>query len=1076
MPPPSQPAPCPGLIGWLLGHVRMLVLLAMAGLGITGGLVYFGVLGIDQLDAEIRARVLAKFRAHYPQLTIEIDSAHLLKGRGIQVRGVTIRDPHAPPRAAEMVYIDEVLAECNTNLQELLTHEPHITAFTVRRPKLSVTRREDGLWNAQAMLPLPKSNKPSVPITIEDARVEICDPACNAGRPLVLKNLDLVIAPDHSPEALTVLPEAVGRTPLRITGKLACEHFRSLSIDGWLDPVGGKWAFSGDVANMQVSPALESSLPIDIPTRVLSLHDLHGKLSLNYEITNQGLAQADALAPLPFRFAIAGALEEGRLEDPKLPHPLTELSAKFFCGDHGARLESVTARCGAAKLSMSIERAGWSNDAPLRLAGRVTQLALDTSLADVLDDQQREAWDRFLPSGAINADFNLAFDGRAWHKEITAELLNVSVAFDKFPYRVTNAVGSVKLKDHELTCDATALGGNRQVTCQAHIFNPGPDFTGWVDLQGAGLVSIDERLLLAIEEKTQKIVRALDPRGEISFHFRLDRPDARFPPEPNLVVGLHDCKIQYAKFPYPLDGVRGLIRWDHGNWTFEQLSGVNDGAAITAAGSLVRDDAGALRLHFEFNVADLPLEDDLKRALPEKMQTLWSNFKPSGSLDHVQAIVDYHCEQKQLSLEIVGSKYVQPKLADTRGITIEAASLPYRLDQVTGAFRYHNGDLTLSGIKAQHGKAKLALDAFCQLPPDGGWSVELKRLLIDRLEVDRELLTALPTTVSDLLSKSELAGPLHISGNATVLSQGQTAQPTSATWDLSLDLENGSLTAGMPLTHIHGGVRLVGGADERGFACNGELEVDSVMVSGVQLTQVIGPLSVDGSRMLFGAWAQQANPQQLPRQITAKVFNGSVAGDAQVLFDTEQNFEVQAALTGADLASIAADKAPQRKELSGKAEGFVRLLGTRQGRHTWNGGGAIRLRDADIYEVPVMVSLLKLLSIRPPDKTAFTTADLDYRIQGEHIYLDRLDFHGDAITLKGTGEMDWQRHINLQFYTMVGRDEVQVPILRPLLGEASRQLMLIQVGGTLDAPEPTRQAFPGLNETLQQIFPEAKLR
>ena len=94
----------------------------------------------------------------------------------------------------------------------------------------------------------------------------------------------------------------------------------------------------------------------------------------------------------------------------------------------------------------------------------------------------------------------------------------------------------------------------------------------------------------------------------------------------------------------------------------------------------------------------------------------------------------------------------------------------------------------------------------------------------------------------------------------------------------------------------------------------------------------------------------------------------------------------------------------------------------------------------------------------------------------DSIYLDRLDFHGDAITLKGTGEMDWQRHINLQFYTMVGRDEVQVPILRPLLGEASRQLMLIQVGGTLDAPEPTRQAFPGLNETLQQIFPEAKLR
>ena len=69
-----------------------------------------------------------------------------------------------------------------------------------------------------------------------------------------------------------------------------------------------------------------------------------------------------------------------------------------------------------------------------------------------------------------------------------------------------------------------------------------------------------------------------------------------------------------------------------------------------------------------------------------------------------------------------------------------------------------------------------------------------------------------------------------------------------------------------------------------------------------------------------------------------------------------------------------------------------------------------------------------------------------------------------------------QRQLNLQFYTMVGRDELDVPVLRPLLGEASRQLMAIQVSGTLDRPQMTRQAFPGLNETLQQIFPEAKLR
>ena len=61
-----------------------------------------------------------------------------------------------------------------------------------------------------------------------------------------------------------------------------------------------------------------------------------------------------------------------------------------------------------------------------------------------------------------------------------------------------------------------------------------------------------------------------------------------------------------------------------------------------------------------------------------------------------------------------------------------------------------------------------------------------------------------------------------------------------------------------------------------------------------------------------------------------------------------------------------------------------------------------------MYELPVMISLLKILSIRPPDQNAFSDATIDYRIEGEHIYFDRIDFHGDAISLRGKGEMDFQ--------------------------------------------------------------------
>jgi hypothetical protein len=119
-----------------------------------------------------------------------------------------------------------------------------------------------------------------------------------------------------------------------------------------------------------------------------------------------------------------------------------------------------------------------------------------------------------------------------------------------------------------------------------------------------------------------------------------------------------------------------------------------------------------------------------------------------------------------------------------------------------------------------------------------------------------------------------------------------------------------------------------------------------------------------------------------------------------------------------------------------------------------------------------MISLLKILSIRPPDQNAFSDATIDYRIEGEHIYFDRIDFRGDAISLRGKGEMDWQSAIRLTFYTLVGRGELDLPLIKPLLRGASQQLVLIHVDGTLQEPKTSQETLPALSQALQQLRDE----
>jgi hypothetical protein len=132
----------------------------------------------------------------------------------------------------------------------------------------------------------------------------------------------------------------------------------------------------------------------------------------------------------------------------------------------------------------------------------------------------------------------------------------------------------------------------------------------------------------------------------------------------------------------------------------------------------------------------------------------------------------------------------------------------------------------------------------------------------------------------------------------------------------------------------------------------------------------------------------------------------------------------------------------------------------------------VELRNADVYQLPLMVSLLKILSLRAPDSHAFSASDIDFRIDGEHVYFERINFNGDAVSLRGTGEMGFDKQVQLTFYTVVGRDQWQVPLISDVLGGASQQLMAIYVQGPYDHPDVQKRALPAVTEALQEIQTE----
>ena len=118
-----------------------------------------------------------------------------------------------------------------------------------------------------------------------------------------------------------------------------------------------------------------------------------------------------------------------------------------------------------------------------------------------------------------------------------------------------------------------------------------------------------------------------------------------------------------------------------------------------------------------------------------------------------------------------------------------------------------------------------------------------------------------------------------------------------------------------------------------------------------------------------------------------------------------------------------------------------------------------------------MISMLKILSIKAPDPNAFSQSDMDFHVEGEHVYFDKLDFKGDAISLLGKGEMNFQGDTRMVLAATIGHGDAGIPALRNFFTGASQQIMQIRVSGNLQNPDIRQEAFPGVNQALKNLDP-----
>ena len=1048
----------------------------------------FGSYTVFYLNDQICHHAQQLLANHYRNLDVEIGSAHFLKGQGIKLYDFSIYEPTPTGGRSPLLTVEEVFLQCPTRLEEILTGKLHVQKMVVKRPVLHATHKPNGSWNIEALWPTPRfGNQPPV-VEVQNAVLLVDALSDQELVQLVVQEINLVLQPDGAVAGLekpVTNAQALsdrGDYSLAATVNAPDKRF---SLQGKFSTAGGGIDLTTDISDLKISPSLLKTLV------AIGIESLEG-VQLSGHVTGSARISRPPGVQQPLHYESQFALDQGTFDHPTLPRPLTDLSLHGRYDGNRLMVEKLTGKCGTAQLRLACNRVGWGDHAPLGLHAQMTGLPLDTTLLEILPEKFLPLWTRYAPSGHIDADLKLTFNGKNWFPQLTVVCQGVSFTENKhFPYPLKQGTGTIFFQrsasdpSGRLKLDLIASGHGRPIRIAGEFTDLFPESThqnsekkkgppGWIEVSGTQ-VPIHPQLVDALKPDTQRIVRSLQPAGNIDFRWRLEKAErAQNKPHRSLELNLSGCEIRYDKFPYHLRHITGQVTCENEVWHFENLRSRNPNrtAAIQLVGELRRQPEGH-RLQLTVTGSDIPLDDELFQSVPPKVQTVWRQLQPHGRINFV-AEVD-HLKVPQRTTAPTVRITAQPQ---RRSVSIEPSFLPYpyRLDQIEGNFAYANHQLTMTDVRARHGRIDFATQGQWQELADGGWQLNFTKFNADHLSThNRDLLMALPLRLQKAINDLAPNGTFRLYDSAFEFRRPTGSLPRIASkWDLNLDCHQTDLYVGVPLEDLSGTIQLAGSSDGQQTSLSGQLDLDSVVWNQVQLTSVRGPIWINqteaGSLCLLGRGASKKQ-QQTPRDISAEVYGGTLVGNIQVRNMGLPQFQLSAAVAGADVTRLANERFGQRDPMTGTLNGWINLAQTGRSPDAMSGRGEVHVVDANIYKLPLLVGLLKVLQNRTPNTTAFNQCDATFAIQGQHVHFDELNLLGDVVNLDGRGETNFQGDdLNLVFHAMVGQR--RLPLISPLFSEASKQTLQLRVDGTLQDPIIHREALPAVKKTIEQIQAE----
>jgi hypothetical protein len=1017
---------------WRKWLVRCLVFTITSGLG-AAGLLYQQWTN----PASVRHQVVDHLSTYFVGAHVSLDSARLRLLGGVSLRELRLsrRDD---PNNADVLYVPE--ATVHLDKERVSRGEFAIRKIELIRPHLRVRRTGDGRWNVAGLLAPPDLNEPIPTIEWRQATVVVEDQlACPHLPPMEITDLYVTMINDPLPTI----------------------HFQGKGSSRLAEVVAARGVFQRATGDTAVALQADG-IPVG-PPLVQRLSAYAAALSQSGDFQLDGTARLEAqLAyradPASWTHQVRWQLSGGHFRHEKIPLPLDDLALDLRCTDGHLMLERLTARSGPAEVALTASAAALDADADFHGEVQIAHLPVTSDVFAQLPENLQKLNKDYSPTGPLSLTLSLDRSAGQLVQRFTVRPEDMAASFVKFPYPLEHITGTLEQvidpqegRD-DLHIDLAGYAGHQRIWIKGDVRGKAPQQSAELKIWGDD-IPLDAKLMNALPAQHQRVAAAFHPAGLANFEaFFRREPSA---PEWNsrYVVRFHHTTVHYEVFPYPLEEVSGVLDLQPGHWDAYHFRGTHNGGVFQATGRFqLTSDGDLLTVHLRGD--DVSLDDDLKAALtdPDLKQT-WNAIQPRGRMNFAAQV------------DRVADKPPEVRVGLTAtGCSVKPEFFPYPLEAVTGNAYYAQRRVYLENLQARHGGSFLRLEkGEIRLEPGGGLWADMNGLHGDPLVFDADLREALPPGLRRACDAVGLHDPVRLTTRLVVATAvGNRANP-DVYWQGRMDLNGAALHLGVPVEGVSGTAACEGrytGRRLEGLAGNilvREASLFSQPVRDVHAAVQIRP---------------EAPDVLLVPELRARVYGGEVYGPVRVEFGSRIRFETDLTASQVQLEQFGRQNLGRDAKLSGLATARLHLEGKGPDLQGLTGRGTVDVPSGRLATLPPLLDLLKFLSIRLPDGTAFEEAHATFSVQGPRVVIERADLFGNSISLRGKGEMKYDgSDVDMDFYAVWARvTQMLPPLIKDLPHDVSKYLLKIHMQGRLGDVRFTREPVPILVDPIKGLL------